>query len=379
MKTRSRSQHQLRQLQTLVALIECYIEIGKPVGSQMLKELRFPSTSSATLRNHFAALEKEGYLRQEHASSGRTPTAKGFSFFAEKQLELFLTAPNDQNHVFSSANLTTSIHPRALSLFLQRMAHELSSQTECATFISSPKFDRDTITEIKVVPVDSSRCLSIVVTSFGFIHTLILQTDGRVSLHFAGQCERYFANRLHNRDDSIPFAKAEQSLADRIYDETMVRYFVESNLSIEEDLFRTGYYQLFKLMEHGESAQLPQILQLFEHSRALRLLLRDCMAHKKPRIWIGESLTPFFAYTECAILAMPYFIHGKTVGAVGVISSMRTPYLDHLRTLRGCVQEISHYLSDTLSTQKIGYRIPEIEKKPTLSELKLLTHSKNPK
>ena len=67
-----------RERKVLLGLVEYYIQTGKPVGSNALKEAGFGDLSSATIRNYFANLEEAGYLTQSHSSGGRIPTFLGY-------------------------------------------------------------------------------------------------------------------------------------------------------------------------------------------------------------------------------------------------------------------------------------------------------------
>ena len=74
---------QERERKVLLGLVEYYIQTGKPVGSNTLKEAGFEDLSSATIRNYFANLEEEGYLVQSHSSGGRIPTDLSYRTYAE--------------------------------------------------------------------------------------------------------------------------------------------------------------------------------------------------------------------------------------------------------------------------------------------------------
>ena len=58
----------------LDSIIRAYLEHLEPIGSGQLKIMYNISFSSATIRGYFKKLGDEGYLAQEHSSSGRTPT-----------------------------------------------------------------------------------------------------------------------------------------------------------------------------------------------------------------------------------------------------------------------------------------------------------------
>lgn len=76
-----------RQIKILKAIIEEYIEIATPVGSENLERKRELGVSPATIRNEMVKLTKSGFLKQPHASAGRTPTKQAFRFYIDKLME----------------------------------------------------------------------------------------------------------------------------------------------------------------------------------------------------------------------------------------------------------------------------------------------------
>ena len=72
-----------REHAVLLGLVELYMKMNRPIGSQTLQENGFESLSTATIRNYFGKMEQQGYLKQQHTSGGRIPTGKAFRLFAD--------------------------------------------------------------------------------------------------------------------------------------------------------------------------------------------------------------------------------------------------------------------------------------------------------
>ncbi|MEA3512656.1 MAG: heat-shock protein [Campylobacterota bacterium] len=70
----------------LDSIIRAYIEHLEPIGSGQLKSMYDISYSPATIRGYFKKLGDEGYLAQEHASSGRTPTTEALKEYWDSRL-----------------------------------------------------------------------------------------------------------------------------------------------------------------------------------------------------------------------------------------------------------------------------------------------------
>ncbi len=70
----------------LDSIIKAYIAHLEPIGSGQLKSMYDISYSPATIRGYFKKLGDEGYLAQEHASSGRTPTTEALKEYWKNRL-----------------------------------------------------------------------------------------------------------------------------------------------------------------------------------------------------------------------------------------------------------------------------------------------------
>ncbi|PIF04673.1 MAG: heat-shock protein [Arcobacter sp.] len=78
----------------LDSIIRAYIEHLEPIGSRQLKSMYGISYSPATIRGYFKKLGDEGYLAQEHASSGRTPTTEALEEYWRSKLNIRVDTVN---------------------------------------------------------------------------------------------------------------------------------------------------------------------------------------------------------------------------------------------------------------------------------------------
>lgn len=73
-----------RSLLVLESVIRLYTERAEPVSSAAVaRDLRH-RWSSATVRNTFGELERQGWLMQPHRSAGRVPTDRGYRVYVER-------------------------------------------------------------------------------------------------------------------------------------------------------------------------------------------------------------------------------------------------------------------------------------------------------
>lgn len=345
-----------REKEVLLGLIDYYLDTGKPVGSTTLKETGFDHLSSATIRNYFSKLEEEGYLYQPHASGGRIPTEKAFRFYASEYLENGIVPAE----TLKSIEKIKALESREIHTLIHKALDELSRITGCAAFISAPRFDRDFIVDIKVVPIDHERTLCIVVTDFGSIEPEILYTDQKLNLHAAKRIEGYLQARLMGQEIQSTLEPDEEALAQKFYNEIMVRFLVGTSNFTEEEILRTGFSNMLKHAEFLEPQVLSDSMALFENSIGLRHLLRDTTSHGKIRFWIGDDLFNFGAKSkQTSVVAMPYAIYKQFVGGFGVLGPMRLPYRELFGVLRALGEALTSCITKNLYKFKLTFRQPE--------------------
>lgn len=344
-----------RERKVLIGLVEHYIQTGKPVGSNVLKEVGFEDLSSATIRNYFAHLEKEGYLSQQHSSGGRIPTNKAFKLYAS-EYDNETSKTKYKLHFEKNEN-------RAITTLLQQAAEELTSLTNTAVFLSAPRFEQDFIVGIKLVIIDSNRLLCILMTDFGEIRTEMLYTEQKLGAIASKRLESYFNWRLTGQNKPENLSKTEEELAQKLYNELLVRYIVGYSQFNEEEIYRTGFSSLLNYPEFQDPTILASSLTLFENTHGMRLLLKECSKFDKLKFWIGNDLTNYSAQPDlnCTVIAIPYYVNNKPVGSVGLFGPIRIPYRSLFAILQQFSEQISKALTNSLYKFKITLRQPKVE------------------
>ncbi len=342
-----------REHLVLMALIESYLLEGKPVGSNTLKEAYFQDLSSATIRNYFAHLEQQGFLHQQHASGGRTPTHKAYRIYAQENLNCDQIEPHLEEKMKEIRHAET----KEIAGFLQKNTEKLSTITGMAPFISAPRFDHDYINDIKLVPIDANRCICILISDFGVIQTEILYVD--TNDFSTENIEKYFQWRLSASPRPENLSTEEEELASTFYNELLIRYIVGYTNFIDEEVYRTGFSNLLKYPEFQESSPLASTLALFENAHSMRLLLRECSSKDSLQCWIGDDLATYAPQSpDCAIIAAPYHIGNQSVAAIGLLGPVRMPYKELCATLRHFSESLSEALTRNIHKFKISYRQP---------------------
>lgn len=346
-----------RERKVLLGLVEYFIQTGKPVGSNTLKEAGFEDLSSATIRNYFAHLEENGYLTQSHSSGGRIPTHLAYRMYTNTYLDHDPVKLKDD--IFQNLRV---FDRREIASFLQEGAEALGKASMCAVFLSAPRFDHDYVVDIKLILLDAMRCLCVLMTDFGVVKTEVLYLPKRMSSFSIKRMEAYFQWRLKGGEQPKNLNLEEEALGQTFYNELMLRYIVGYSNFIDEDLYRTGFSNLLTYPEFQDAGLLASGLALFENTHSMRLILKECKSLDRLKVWIGDDLAMYVSNPNCTVMSIPYYINHHPVGAIGLLGPVRLPYRTLFSLLRHFSDSISESLTRNIYKFKINFRQPNPEK-----------------
>ena len=355
--TQKRQKKHDREHAVLMGLVELYLQTGRPVGSQTLKECGFDELSPATLRNYCAHLEEKGFLKQQHSSGGRIPTNLAYKVYAESvktSAELLSTEQKClQEHLCKE---TRQVH-----LYLQKSIEVLANWSKSAVFLSAPRFDQDFVSEVKLVNLDAHRVLCVLITDFGTIRSEALFTDRKLSSFALRRIEHFFYAKLTGQEKPL-LSEDEEKVALSLYNEVMLRHLVDYSHFSSYDIVKTGFSQMLHYPDFAEASSLASGLALFEDDLALHSLLNHACTQQALSFFIGEDLCYASSLAHsCAVLLIPYQIAKTTVGAIGLLCPSRTPYRKHFALLKAAATMIGDSLTKSLHTFKMSYRQPRGE------------------
>jgi heat-inducible transcriptional repressor len=341
-----------REKLILFGLVDLYLQTGKPIGSNTLRENGFESLSSATIRNYFARLEEEGFVKQQHSSGGRIPTSTAFKAFAEAYIDQPRITLDEIKEIKRSFQKET----REVASFLLQATEKISEMTRCAVFLSAPRFDQDFILDIKLLFIDQNRLLCVLLTDFGLIRTEVLYTEKKLSSFTLKRLEAYFNWRRGSIEKPV-LDPEEEDLGAKLYKELMLRHIVSYTHFSTEDLFQAGFSKLLAYPDFNDAAALASGLSLFENKQMLRKILTTASNNGTLSCWIGEDLHPFSPdASSCSVIAIPYRINQTVCGAFGILGPNRILYRELFGQLIQISESISASLTKSIYKFKISFR-----------------------
>ncbi len=359
-----------REKLVLLALVELYLETGKAISSATLKSSRFDTLSSATIRNYFAKLEQDGFLKQQHSSGGRIPTHKAYQTYVDHYL---LVEPLIEEAERKALHKALFKETREIATYLQSVAEIISETSRCAVFLSAPRFDQDFVLDVKLVGIDHNRLLCILITDFGLVQTELLYAEKKLSLFNLKRLEHYFRWKLTGLDRP-KLQETEEALAAKFYSEVMLRHLVSHSHFQNEDIYKTGFSKLLAYTDFNDATALAAGLGLFEDKEKLRHLLTETMKNGTLSCWVGDQLE------SCSAIAIPYRINQTTVGSIAILGPNRIPYRRLFGILNAAGESISEALTKSMYKFKISFRLPQkalIERAEQQNPIRLLLENKH--
>ena len=174
---------------------------------------------------------------------------------------------------------------------------------------------------------------------------------------FLKSCEEYFAWRMNKGEKPLFSHEMEAKLAQRIYNEVIVRHVVNYVNFSKEDILRSGLSKLLAYPEFNDAAALANSLSLLEDEEQMRVLLRECCKANELKIWVGDELCPHVPEgSECTVIAIPYRINQTIAGAIALMGPVWMPYRNLFGLAQMFSEKISRALTATVYKHKIGVR-----------------------
>lgn len=156
------SSTQARRRKVLNAIVADYIASQEPVGSKALVERHKLQVSSATIRNDMAALEAEGLIAQQHASSGRIPTEKGYRMFVDSIHDIKPLSIAERKAILNFLEGGVDLED-----VLRRSVQLLAQLTRQAAVIQLPSLRASRVKHCEVVSLTPTRLLLVMITDLG--------------------------------------------------------------------------------------------------------------------------------------------------------------------------------------------------------------------
>ena len=323
-----------RESEMLLNVLRKYADSKKPVSSSTIFEMAINRLSPSTIRMILNDLEKKGYLRKEHISSGRVPTDKAYKFFAETALKglSFLELKDSAN---KSDKEIGDIR------FLARdFASKLSEKNRSISFATSPSFIEAKLKLCEFYPLIDGRIVLFLVSNNGRVFEKIIEPKQRYSF----ETLRVFSNYITHNFKGYSFREMRNQLNFQILkereklEEWVLNAFslispVLDEIPIDVDLFLSGIEWLVDIPELTQNS-LKEILEAIEKKEKLLNLIDLIMKNgRESAIVLGEEIPAALKDCPVAIISVSYGSEMSGKGVIGLIGYKAMKYDETLLDL----------------------------------------------
>ena len=316
-----------RKTSILGTIVYEYIATGEPVGSATLTQKYNLGVSPATVRAEMASLEEEGYLDQPHTSAGRVPSDLGYRYYVDRLMLPEALTAEDADRIHSELRRAS----RQLDSVVENASHVLSSVTRNIAFAIAPRLKSQQFKHVQLIWVGARTVHIVLVTDLGLAAQTTIETESDVSAdQLTTACNvlnRKLAGRMLSEITigSLRSLSSEAPVPPELIRALAELFAVKSEAPIERRLFAGGAHNLLDQQEFRDLRKLRAILDLLEEQRTLYDLLQHSLDNNGATVSIGHELGNV-DMSECSVVAVPYRVGDRNVGAVGVLGPRRMQY-----------------------------------------------------
>lgn len=327
-----------RKMKILQAIIRNYLETGEPVGSRTISKYTDINLSSATIRNEMADLEELGYIIQPHTSAGRIPSDKGYRLYVDSMMQ------ENERQVEELKEMIVEKEEK-MDHLLKQVAKVLAVNTNYATMISAPRFQKNKLKFIQLSRVDEQQLLAVIVTEGNVIKNSMIPVSECLDDETMLKLNILLNTNLNGLAieeinlGMIAVLKAQAGLHGSLIGEVMDA--VAETIKEDEDLeiYTSGTNNIFKYPELADQQKASELINTFEEKQLLSRLVEAELetADNGIKVYIGEE-APIQTMKDCSIVTANYEFGEGMKGTIGIIGPKRMDYekvVGTLKTIKG--------------------------------------------
>jgi heat-inducible transcriptional repressor len=320
-----------RQQTILAKIVEHYVSVPIPVGSELIAQ-RLPNrTSSATVRNEMAVLEELGYLTQPHTSAGRMPSAKGYRYFVERLMEQSDLTPAEKRmiqHQFHQSNMD-------LEQWMRLAASVLSHMAQTAALVTAPKSAQSNFKYLQLLSISDNLIVVVLVLRDGTVkQQMIAAPQPAPSQEELTTLSTQLNARLDSLDANAvaalmsTAAGVEAQVLDRV---ATIMHQMDHSTNLE--IYRDGLSLILQQPEFRESPRAQRLVHVLEVGNSMEQLLDEASTAEGVQIVIGGD-DRWNDMQDVSLIVARYGVAHEATGIVGVLGPLRMPYGRAISTVR---------------------------------------------
>ncbi len=331
-----------RRDEILKLIVEHYIRTAEPVSSKTLQEEYGLEVSTATIRNDMNALEKDGLLEKNFASSGRVPSAQGYRYYVQN-----LRSGEVDGSAKRALQTILSTKTRSVEEVLRESCEILSSMTSLASVVLGKKAEEERLASMSVVPINGHSATAIFVTDRGYVENKTFLIDETLKVEEVVRAVRLLNERLAGTPISLICQKME-SLRPVLHE-----YMVGQEIIYEAILGAFARFATERMRSYGKEELLsqPEFRNDANRVREILALLDDPGRLKEALQGGGTSVEGVSVriarkgegQPDVAIVSAEVALPGEQDAALTLVGPTRMDYDKAVSTLRYFADALDRY------------------------------------
>lgn len=337
-----------RKVKILQAIIRNYLETGEPVGSRTISKFTDLNLSSATIRNEMSDLEELGYIVQPHTSAGRIPSDKGYRLYVDTMME------DKEREVTEMKEMLLEKEDKVDHL-LKQVAKILAANTEYATMISTPRYQKNKLKFIQLSRVDEHHLVAVIVVEGNILKNNILDVEEELDDETLLKLNILLNTHLNGLSideinlGMIAALKQKAGIHSDIVSNVIdaVAEAIKSDNDLE--IYTSGANNIFKYPELSDSQRASELITALEEKQQLTEFVHETFAseeNKGIQVYIGDE-APIQTMKDCSIVTATYELEEGMRGTIGIIGPKRMDYEKVITTLKSLMNQLDSLYKKT--------------------------------
>ena len=304
-----------RQQQILQLIVQLYGQYEEPIGSKTLLQKSLLDVSPATVRNDMLALERIGYLKKAHSSSGRIPSFDGYRYYVDQLIEdqADIQMAKQDSEVIQS--IFRDRHFDAMQ-HAQLAADILVSLTGYTAVVLGESKEQYHLSEFRLIQLSESRIVAIVLTDKGSVESDLVDLPRSLSREDLGRLTQAINQEIVGL--SLLEAQQRLKLTLPLLMQRLVGFQVDFS-SVITKLMRHLKGRLFNLIDGS-----AEMFQLLEAKQGLAV-----------ELGLG-------GLADVSLVTSSYQYQAQQV-IIGLVGPATMPYQRVLGLMHHITHELAHY------------------------------------
>lgn len=321
-----------RKKMILFSIINSYVNLGEPIGSNSLLNEYSLDISSATIRNEMSTLEKMGLLEKAHTSGGRYPSDKGYRLYVNNLLENSLNEKEDEN----------------LEKILDKRYGNVSKIVETATLLLSKMTNltavsytiRNNITKVinlELLKINPSMLLFIVVYDNGSLISDRIYISEEIDDEKLFEISKTLKQNIEGeslKDLSKIFEKIKNSSFkqyENLLDILEKKINNDSLSDLTKEVIIKGLGNIFNFKEFEDPIKAREFIKIFDSKERIWELIEN--SNNELQITIGDE-NEINELKDNTIITSHFNYDKDIVGQIGIIGLTRIDYKEVISDIK---------------------------------------------